>query len=48
MSSMRPWRPKRGAEEVIQELVQGTGSQFAPEEAEAAVEVLRKMPTIIG
>lgn len=48
MASARPWREKRQIEDVIQELLQGAGSQFAPEEAAAAAEVLRRIPTILG
>ncbi|HWO87799.1 MAG TPA: HD domain-containing phosphohydrolase, partial [Gemmatimonadales bacterium] len=48
MASSRPWREKRDIEEVLAQLTQGSGSQFPPQEAAAAAEVLRKIPTILG
>jgi HD-GYP domain-containing protein (c-di-GMP phosphodiesterase class II) len=48
MSAPRPWRVPRTAEAVIAELEAGHGTQFGTAEADAAVDVLRRMPLIIG
>lgn len=47
MCAARPWRERREAESVIEQLVQGRESQFGAAEADAAVEVLRRTPALL-
>lgn len=48
MSGPRPWRGKHTVSAVIEELDQGSGTQFGATESAAAIEVLGKLPGIIG
>lgn len=48
MCAPRPWRVRREADAVIQEVTQGRGSQFGLAEADAAVEILRGTPTLLA
>lgn len=48
MSGPRPWRGKHGVPAVVAELEKGSGTQFGAAEAAAAIEVLHKLPGIIG
>jgi response regulator RpfG family c-di-GMP phosphodiesterase len=47
MCAARPWRARREPDAVIAELVQGRDTQFSPAEADAAVAVLRRVPTLL-
>ena len=47
MCAARPWRARRDPDAVIAELVQGRGSQFGAAEVDAAVEVVRRTPTLL-
>lgn len=48
MCAARPWRARREADAVIAELVQGRETQFGAAEVDAAVEVLRRTPTLLA
>lgn len=48
MGGPRPWRAKLDAEAVMAQLEKGRGTQFGAAEADAAIEVVRKTPAIIG
>jgi response regulator RpfG family c-di-GMP phosphodiesterase len=48
MGAARPWRSRREVDSVIAELAQGRLSQFGAAEADAAIEALRKNPTLIA
>jgi len=48
MSGARPWRARREVADVVAELEKGRGTQFGAAEAETAIDVLRKLPGIIG
>jgi HD-GYP domain-containing protein (c-di-GMP phosphodiesterase class II) len=48
MSGPRPWRPRMDADAVAAELEKGRGTQFGSAEVDAALEVLRRAPALIG
>ncbi len=48
MSGPRPWRARLEAGAVIEELEKGRGTQFGAAEADAALDVLRRAPALIG
>ena len=48
MSGPRPWRAKLPADAIIAELSKGRGTQFGAAECDAALDVLRRAPAIIG
>jgi putative two-component system response regulator len=48
MSGPRPWRAKLEADAIIAELKKGRGTQFGAAEADAALDVLGRAPTIIA
>jgi putative two-component system response regulator len=47
MCAARPWRARREPDAVITELVQGRESQFGAAEVDAAVDLLRRTPTLL-
>ena len=48
MCAPRPWRGRREPVAVLDELSAGRGSQFGIAEADAAIEVLRRSPALVG
>lgn len=46
MCAPRPWRGRREADDVVAELEKGRGTQFGPEEVEAAVAAVRRNPLL--
>ena len=48
MAGPRPWREKLDAATIIEQVSKGRGTQFGAAEADAALELLRKAPIIIG
>lgn len=48
MAGPRPWREKLDAAAVMEEIRKGRGTQFGAAEADAALEVLQRAPTIIA
>lgn len=48
MSAARPWRERREAGALVEQLESGRGSQFGDAEVDAAVEILRKTPMLIA
>lgn len=48
MSLPRPWRPKRDAAAVIEQLREGRLTQFGAAEADAAILILKQQPGIVG
>jgi putative two-component system response regulator len=48
MCSARPWRRRRDAVDVLGELQQGRDTQFGGAEVDAAVDVLRRRPDLLG
>jgi len=48
MGGPRPWRERREADSVVGELEKGRGTQFGSLEVDAAIDVLRRLPGVIG
>jgi putative nucleotidyltransferase with HDIG domain len=48
MSAARPWRERREAGALVEQLESGRGSQFGDVEVNAAVELLKKTPMLIA
>jgi putative two-component system response regulator len=48
MSLPRPWRPAMDAEAIAAELVAGRGTQFGPEQADAAAALIRRTPHLVA
>ena len=48
MCAARPWRRRREAADVLQELQQGRDTQFGGAEVDAALDVLRRRPEFLG
>jgi HD-GYP domain-containing protein (c-di-GMP phosphodiesterase class II) len=46
MCAPRPWRGRRAADDVLAELERGRGTQFGPEEADVALQVIRANPML--
>ena len=48
MCGTRPWRERRDPAAVVAELAQGRDKQFGPDEVDAAVEAIRKLPHLLA
>ena len=48
MCAPRPWRSRREPASVLDELRAGRDTQFGPAEVDAALDVLRRMPTLLA